>query len=146
MRNLKIFFILCSAHGDFPVDWADLMCRTRKPAAIHAQIHPQARARSRVQGHSIKGCLLLHLKRQLQLIRLHLNRSPGHQRAGLAMLSKAFEDLCSPAIAAPVMSYSNGVMSDNIIRKPVMALSNQVKWGRESIRYNYVQKLQIYHT
>ena len=21
---------LCSAHGDFPVDWADLMCRTRK--------------------------------------------------------------------------------------------------------------------
>ena len=79
------------------------MCRTRKPAAIRAQLHPQARARSRVQGHSIKGCLPLHLKRQLQLIRLHLNRSTGHQRAGLAMLSKALEDLCSPAIAAPVM-------------------------------------------
>ena len=30
---------LCSAHGDFPVDWADLMCRTRKPAAIRAQLH-----------------------------------------------------------------------------------------------------------
>ena len=66
---------LCSAHGDFPVDWADLMCMTRKPAAIRAQLHPQARARFRVQGHSIKGCLPLHLKRQLQLIRLHLNRS-----------------------------------------------------------------------
>ena len=101
---------LCSAHGDFPVDRAYLMCRTRKPAAIRAQLHPRARARSRVQGHSIKGCLLLHLKRQLQLIRLHLNRSTGHQWAGLAMLSKAFEDLCSPAIAAPVMSYSNGIM------------------------------------
>ena len=30
---------LCSAHVDFPVDWADLMCRTRKPAAIRAQLH-----------------------------------------------------------------------------------------------------------
>ena len=62
---------------------------------------------------SIKGSLLLHLKRQLQLIRLHLNRSTGytgHQGAGLAMLSKAFEDLCSPAIAAAVLSYSNGIM------------------------------------
>ena len=39
---------LCSAHGDFPVDWADLMCRTRKSAAIRAQLHPRARARSRV--------------------------------------------------------------------------------------------------
>ena len=29
---------------------------------------------------------------------------------GLAMLSKALEDLCSPAIAAPVMGYSNGIM------------------------------------
>ena len=101
---------LCSAHGDFPVDWADLMCRTGKPAAIRAQLQPRARARSRIQGHSIKGCLLLHLKRQLQLIRLQLNRSTGHQRAGLAMLSKALEDLCNPAIAAPVMSYSNGIM------------------------------------
>ena len=96
---------LCSAHGDYPIDWADLMCRTRKLAAIPAQLHRRARARSRVQGHSIKGCLLMHLKRQLQLIRLHLNRSTGHQRAGLAMLSKALEDPCSPAIAAPVMSY-----------------------------------------
>ena len=32
---------LCSAHGDFPVDWADLMCRTRKPTAIRAQLHPR---------------------------------------------------------------------------------------------------------
>ena len=71
---------LCSAHGEFPVDWADLMRRTRKPATIRAQLHPRARARSRVQGHSIKGCLPLHLKRQLQLIRLHLNRSTGHKR------------------------------------------------------------------
>ena len=80
---------LCSTHGDFPVHWADLMCMTRKPAAICAQLHPRARARSRVQGHSIKGSRLLHLKRQLQLIRLDLNRSTGHQRAGLAMLCKA---------------------------------------------------------
>ena len=34
---------LCSAHGDFPVDWADLMCRTRKPAAIRAQLHPHGK-------------------------------------------------------------------------------------------------------
>ena len=52
---------LCSAHGDFPVDWADLICRTRKPAAIRAQLYPWARARFRVQGHSIKGCLPLHV-------------------------------------------------------------------------------------
>ena len=39
---------LCSAHGHLPVDWADRMCRTRKPAAIRAQLHPRARARSRV--------------------------------------------------------------------------------------------------
>ena len=54
---------LCCAHGDFPLDWAGLICRTRKPAAIRAQLHHRARARSRVQGHSIKGCLPLHLKR-----------------------------------------------------------------------------------
>ena len=53
---------LCSAHGSFPVDWTDLMCRTRKPAAVRAQLHPRARAKSRAQGHSTKGCLLLHLK------------------------------------------------------------------------------------
>ena len=57
------------------------------------------------QGHSIKGGLLLHLKSQLQLIRLHLNRSTSHQRAVLAMLSEAFEDLCSPAIDATALSY-----------------------------------------
>ena len=53
---------LSSAHGHFITDWADLICRTKKPAAICAQLHPQARAKSRVHGHSIKGGLLLHLK------------------------------------------------------------------------------------
>ena len=52
---------------------------------------------SRVQGHSIKGGLLSHLKSQSQLTRLHLNRSTSHQRAVLAMLSEAFEGLCIPA-------------------------------------------------
>ena len=101
---------LCSAHGDFPVDWADLICRMRKPAAICAQLHPRARARSRVQGHSIKGGLLSHLKSQLQVTRLHLNRSTSHQRAVPAMLSESHETLCSPAIDTPALSYSNGIM------------------------------------
>ena len=52
---------LCSTHGNFP-DWADQTGRTSKPAAICAQLHPWARARPQVQGYSVKGGLLLHLK------------------------------------------------------------------------------------
>ena len=86
----------CSAPGDFPVDWANLIRRTRKSAAIRAQLHPRARARSRNQGHSIKGRLLLHLKRQLQLIRLHLNKSIGHQH-----VASMPERHCFLLVAAP---------------------------------------------
>ena len=97
MRNLKILCNFAVLMGTSPKTGADLICRTRKPAAICTQLHPRARAKSRVQGHSIKGGLLSHLKSQLQLTRLHLNRSTSHQRAVPAMLSEAFEDLCSPA-------------------------------------------------
>ena len=45
----------CSAHGVFPVCWADLIFRTETPTAIHVQLHPQRRARSRLHGFSIKG-------------------------------------------------------------------------------------------
>ena len=64
------FLQLCSAPGAFPVDWADLICRTRKPAAICAQHHQWAKARPRVQRYSIKGGLLLHLRGQQQLMML----------------------------------------------------------------------------
>ena len=123
---------LCSAHGDFPVDWADLMCRTRKPAAIRAQLHPRAMARSRVQGHSIKGCLPLHLKRQLQLIRLHLNRSTGHQRAGLAMLSKALEDL--EAVRQSFRdAMSRWPVLDDILRYYLVCLASVQQHGHEHV-------------
>ena len=86
---------LGSAHEDFPVDWADLICKTRLPPAICAQLHPQATERCRVQGHRIKGGLLSYLKSQLQLTRLHLNRSTNHQWAVPATCPAAdWQDRC----------------------------------------------------
>ena len=41
-----------------------------------------------------------------------LNRSTGHQRAELAVLSKASEDLCNPAKAAFNLSKTNGTMQN----------------------------------
>ena len=52
---------LGSAHGDIPVVRANL---TAKQATICAQLHPQTRARPRVQGYSVKDGLLLHSKGQ----------------------------------------------------------------------------------
>ena len=73
----------------------------------------QARARPRVQISNLKGDSLLHLKSKQQLIWLYLKRSTGHQWAGLAILSKAPENLCSPAKDAPSVSEGNGSMQDN---------------------------------
>ena len=42
----------------------------------------------------------------------------------LAMLSKAFEDLCSPAIAAPILSYGNGIMQDDVADGSCTSLSH----------------------
>ena len=85
---------LCSAPGDFPVDRADLMCRTRKPAAIRAQLHPRARARSqadclvaltelRIQ----QSGLCMHTKPHTRTPKmlLHVHWQEGQYRASLAL-------------------------------------------------------------
>ena len=44
--------------------------------------------------------------------------------AGLAMLSIVFEDLCSPAKAAPILSKSNGMMQDDAADRSSISLSH----------------------
>ena len=68
---------LCGADGapgDFQIIWADLICRRRKTATICAQLHPWTRARPRVQGYSVQGDLLLHLKSQIVCISYHKDK------------------------------------------------------------------------
>ena len=65
-----------------------------KLAAICAQLHPQGKT----EAPSVQQQRRLAAESE----KLVLHRNLGHQCSGLAMLSKAFEDLCSQAIAAPL--------------------------------------------
>ena len=68
--------------------------------------------RPRVQGQFLKGGLQLHLKP----IAAHQAgpQATGQHWAGLAVLMRAYENLCSPARAAPILHRSNGIMQDNV--------------------------------